>query len=334
MSRRRQDDTTVGEDAFLDIVANLVGILIILVFLVCTGTKTAAISLSKEQVVAAEKQLDEPINSAKNIERDLVRQREQLASHLLEVEYRSVEREAILQKLLATKEMIDEKKKGLDDEQIEELEEQRKLNEMERRLAELIQQHVGSTSSEKPVVVLQHLPTPMAKTVFGKEIHVMIRGGRIIVIPWDMLVSTLKEEAQRAISRATRRDRITEQMGPLNGFMMQYSLISKRGLVSNGSSTAMAHMIELDKFELEPTNEAIRETLDEALSENGRLRVEMATYQSRETTITAWVYPDSFETFRQLKERVFQEGFMAAARPLPDGIRIGASPRGAQTTAQ
>lgn len=334
MPKRRQSDLVIGEDAFLDTVANLVGILIILVVIVGTGTRSAAELITAEKIEEAEKNLEQPVNSATRIKDDLARQQEQLAEHTLEVAYRNTERDAILEQLLVAKEKIEEKKAGLDQSQQAEIEEVRKLSEMERRLAEMLQQQGDDTSKDKPPIVLQHLPTPMAKTVFGKEMHLMIRGERISVIPWDRLVAMLKEEAQRAVSRSTRRDRIVEQLGPVEGFIMDYSLVSKRGLVSNGSSTAMAQMIELEKFELEAGAEVVRESLEQALSDNGRLRIELAAYTAGETTVTAWVYPDSFEIFRRLKERLFQEGFMSAARPIPDGMRIGASPRGSQSTAQ
>jgi hypothetical protein len=324
----------IGEDAFLDTVANLVGILIILVVIVSTGTRTAAQLITEEQFQAAEKKLDQPVSTASHIENDLVRQQEQLAEHTLEVAYRSAERNAILDRLVVAKQKIDEEKSSLTVSQRADIEEQQMLSAMERQLAELLQQQGDDQSKDKPPIILQHLPTPMAKTVFGKEIHLMIRDGLITVIPWDRLVAMLKDEAKNAVARSTRRDRIAEQLGPIEGFTMDYVMVSKRGLVSNGNSTAMAQMIELDKFELEPTSEIIRESLDAALGGNGRLRIEMAGYNARETTLTAWVYPNSFETFRQLKERLYREGFMSAARPMPDGMRIGASPRGSQSSAQ
>jgi hypothetical protein len=334
MSRRQQSEMVIGEDAFLDTVANLVGILIILVVIVSTGTRTAAQLITEEQLQAAEKKLDQPVSTATNIEKDLARQQEQLAEHTLEVAYRSAERNTILEKLLVAKQQIEEEKSSLTVGQQEDVQNQQLLSEMERQLAELLQQQGDNQSKDKPPIVLQHLPTPMAKTVFGKELHLMILDGLVTVIPWDRLVMTLKDEARNAAARSTRRDRIAEQLGPIEGFNMDYVMVSKRGLVSNGTSTAMAQMIELDKFELEPTSDIIREPLDMALGGNGRLRIELAGYNPRETTVTAWVYPNSFETFRQLKERLFHEGYMTAARPMPDGMRIGASPRGSQSSAQ
>jgi hypothetical protein len=334
MSRRQNSEMVIGEDAFLDTVANLVGILIILVVIVSTGTRSAANLLTAEKLQESEKKLEQPVSTASSIEKDLLRQQEQLAEHTLEVAYRSAERDTILEKLLLAKERIEDEKSTLTEGQRADLETQQMLNEMERKLAQLLQQQGDDLSKEKPPIVLQHLPTPMAKTVFGKEMHLMVRDGLVTVIPWDLLVDKLKEEARNAVARSTRRDRIAEQLGPIDGFNMDYVMVSKRGLVSNGTSTSMAQMIELDKFELVPTNEIVRESLDVALGSNGRLRIEMSGYRPRETTVTAWVYPNSFETFRQLKERLFQEGFMTAARPLPDGMRIGASPRGSQSTAQ
>ena len=107
-----------------------------------------------------------------------------------------------------------------------------------------------------------------------------------------------------------------------------------RGILSNGSSASIGQVVELDKFELEPTPDVLREPLNQSLGTHGRLRVELANYPARETTVTAWVYPNSFETFRQLKELLFNEGYMTAARPMPDGLRIGASPHGSKSSAQ
>jgi hypothetical protein len=62
--------------------------------------------------------------------------------------------------------------------------------------------------------------------------------------------------------------------------------------------------------------------------------LELASRKPRETVVTVWVYPDSFEKFRQLKAQLFAEGFLCAARPLPEGVRIGASPQGTRSSAQ
>ena len=334
MKKRHREELSVGDDAFLDTVANLVGILIILVVIVSTGTKSAANLLATQRIAEAAEAMQQPMESASQIQKDLLRQVDQLNQHTMEVAYRKAERDAMLDQVLKAKALIDEESEDMDDQSKSDIEQSTRLSEMEKELAKLLAQQGSIDTTEKPPIVLQHLPTPMAKTVFGKEMHIMVRGSSITVIPWDRLVDSLKSEVRARVKRGMRNDHVASKLDPIDGFVMSYSLVSKRGLVSNGGSTAMAQMIELDKFELEPGPDIFRESLDQCLGMNGRLRIELSSYSPRETTVTAWVYPDSFETFRQLKELLFVQGFMTAARPLPEGIRIGASPRGSQSTAQ
>jgi hypothetical protein len=47
-----------------------------------------------------------------------------------------------------------------------------------------------------------------------------------------------------------------------------------------------------------------------------------------------WIYPDGFELFRKLRDDLHARGFMVAARPLPDGMSIRASPAGSQSAGQ
>ena len=115
---------------------------------------------------------------------------------------------------------------------------------------------------------------------------------------------------------------------------MKYRLVNSKGMVQSGGRVGMGSIVELERFELEVVEPQIGETIEDALSPGSRLRVELAGRQPRETVITVWVYPDSFEAFRQLKEALFEDGFLTAARPLPDGVLIGASPRGSRSTAQ
>ena len=162
----------------------------------------------------------------------------------------------------------------------------------------------------------------MARTVFHKEVHIMLKEGRIIVIPWDRLVGTLKQQAPLAAQRQASRGKLEDTLGPLAGFLMKYKMVAIPG------------GFELDRFELEPTSSVVSEPIEEALADTSRLGYELASRNPRETVVTVWVYPDSFDHYRSLKARLFSEGFLCAARPLPDGVRIGASPHGSRSAAQ
>ena len=337
MAKRHHEEMAVGEDAFMDTIANLVGIMIILVVIVGARGYTAAKVFAAADAESQLRQVGEAEDSkarAESIDRDLEEQLEELRKHEIEVVYRSAERMSMVDQVTLAKQTIDEHLKELDDSTVEKISVEQEMSELEKQMADLLKQQGDLPSSEQSVIAIQHLPTPMAKTVFGRELHVMMRNNAVTVIPWDAMIDSLKAQLRNTVSRNTQRSKFEDVLGPMDGFLMRYRLLSKSGLMSDGRSAAMGRMIELDKFELEPTSEIQRETVAQALAPGGRLRMELDANRSQPTTVTVWVYPDSFGSFRVLKQRLFAEGFLCAARPLPGNMRIGASPRGSSSTAQ
>ena len=334
MSKRRNEETTIGEDAFLDTIANLVGILIILVVIVGSRSyATAKIAVEKE-LTSQVNLLESPLDKSKNLDQDLQKQYDKLQGYDNEIHYRDSERMAIMDRVTVAEKIVEEELGKIDQSARELIETEQVMSDLEKQLADLLQQQGDVQSIEQSTAILQHLPTPMAKTVFGREVHVMMRGGKAAVIPWDRLIDSLKGEARRSAERNSQKDRFVNQLGPIDGFLMTYGLKSQSGILSNGSSTKLARTIELEKFELDPTNEVVFESVTETTGTGGRLRFELASSVAQHTTVTVWVYPDSFSEFRILKEKLFVDGFLCAARPLPFNVRIGASPRGSASTAQ
>ena len=338
MSRRKNHESTeVNADAFLDTVANLVGILVILVIVVASQTKMAAREAAKQELLSeSTTQINDQLENANNVEKDLFRQAQVLQQQSIVVALRKQERDQLLLEILQQKEDLTQQRNGLNDDQKLELADSVEQEQLSRKLEKLLIQQGDIEASDKApaAITLQHLPTPMAKTVFGDEVHILLQNNQLSIIPWDQLIDGLKRQAQMSASRPIRSERLVDTLGPIDGFIMKYALSTKRGLISNGGSTSVAQSVELEYFVLEPTVDTIRENLNAALDFTGRLRAELSLHSPRDTTITVWVYPDSFGTFRGLKEQLFSEGFLTAARPLPEGIRVGASPNGSSSTAE
>jgi len=93
-------------------------------------------------------------------------------------------------------------------------------------------------------------------------------------------------------------------------------------------------LLSLEKFEIDATSEVVFESVAQSMSDTGRLAIELTRYSAREIVPTVWVYPDSFEKYRQLKDVLFKQGFLSSARPIPEGVRIGAAPTGSRSIAQ
>lgn len=319
----QRDEAGVGEDSFLDTTANLVGILIILVVIVGAKTKLEAEEYGRQQAQAEhDEDLAEPRRQAAATYKSLLKQQQDLQSHEAELRYRQQERKQLLTKVALAREKVELAEQQLDDQAQSVLETSKEIRELQQKLADVKQQADVDDDQERPQVILEHLPTPMARTVFTKEMHVQLKGGQVTVIPWDRLVEALKSQIPLAARRKASQDNLEDALGPVGGFLMRYRM------------NAVPGGLELDHFELEATPAAVQESLPEALAAGGRLRLELASRDPSETVITMWVYPDSFEEFRQLKARLFEAGFLAAARPLPEGVRIGASPRGTRSAAQ
>lgn len=321
--KNRSEDGGVGEDSFLDTTANLVGVLIILVVVLGAKTKIDAEEYGRELAEAEQPAaLEQPQQEAKALVQALQSQQLKLREYDLEGEYRKQERDLILAQVALVREKVNESLLETDEAKIELVNQQ--IAE-EKLLAELsqVETEVGAADEvERPKIVLEHLPTPMARTVFTREMHVHMQNGQVTVIPWDRLVELLKAQVPLAARRRASRDSIDETLGPVSGYLMNYRM------------NAVPGGFELDRFELEITDTAISESLEESLSPAGRLRLELASRDPAETVVTVWVFDDSFEEFRQLKARLFDEGFLSAARPMPHGVRIGASPRGTRSSAQ
>ena len=322
-NRRSQTDMSVGQDSFLDTTANLVGILIILVVVIGTKTKIDAVEYGKKQAAAEnEPQIQDARREAVALVRSLQDQRIKLAEYQMEQRYRKTERDSLLQKVALAREAVQLEMDSVDEQKKLAVVRQKKLDEVESQIKD-VQDEMGiAEETERPKIILEHLPTPMARTVFTKEMHVQIKNHEVTVIPWDRLVEMLKHQVPLALRRQSSRSFIEDRLGPVGGFLMHYRM------------NAVPGGYELDRFELETTESAPRESLKDALSPVGRLSLELASRDAKETVVTVWVYPDSFEEFRQLKAALFNDGFLCAARPLPENVRIGASPRGSRSSAQ
>jgi hypothetical protein len=92
--------------------------------------------------------------------------------------------------------------------------------------------------------------------------------------------------------------------------------------------------VDLDRFVLVPVSEPLGEPLAAALQSNSEFRTLLAGYDPNRTTVTVWVYPDSFQDFRTLKAELYRLGYLTAGRPLPAGRPIGGSPEGTRSAAE
>ena len=322
-----------GQESFLDIVANLVGILIILIMVIGMRAQDAMVDAAP---VVSQPKIDvrSPRVASAALEADIHHLSAQMQREQFEIEYRRKERDRIHLIVRAAEQQLAEQRAQLDAEQQTNFDRQAALAAAQRQLEELERaQHVIAHAVPESET-LRHLPTPMAKTVFGKELHFRLEHGRLKHVPWEDFIERLQVEAPNHVWKLKDQDRMTETIGPVEGFWMKYTLRRVERPVQTRAGVSVQQTVELENFSLIPVGDDGGESVAEAMQQNSELSRLLSNQDPKRTTITVWVYPDAFGDFRSLKEHLFQRGYLTAGRPLPEDHPIGGSPEGSRSAVQ
>jgi hypothetical protein len=234
----------------------------------------------------------------------------------------------------AAERAVEEQRQALDARSQEDYGRRRQVSEAAQQLAALEQQ-LAAPLPQTPVVRLTSYQTPMSKSVNGKELQFQLRGGRVTMIPIDELLDRFKSDAQAKAYRLREQPELTDTIGPIGGFRMQYMLERIDASVEDQMRTGRAmSIVQLAEYQLVPESGELGETLDEALASRSQFRADLTPHKPSTTTVTLWTYEDSFREYRALKEELHRLGFAVAGRPLPHGQLIGGSPHGSRSAAQ
>ena len=212
-------------------------------------------------------------------------------------------------------------------------EQQSEFEQVSEQLATLEGERERLQGEKKPVVAVAHLPTPMAKTVFGDEIHFRLKDNRLSVVPIESLLREIRSDFQHA-ANGSRQGVLNSAVGPVRGYVARYAMSKEHQVMNQNGRVGMGVRIQLVGMSVEPLEEPHGSPIKALLIDGKELDIELAQRDPATTTITVWVYPDSFASFRLLKEYLYSKGFAAAARPLPMGQKITGSPRGSRSVAQ
>lgn len=330
--RHRTTGVSVGHDAFLDIVANLVGILIILV--VILGAQSQAIMSevrpvheepSDPSMLAAEEGDIEAFATAAARAASAQADSNRL-ERTIKVLDAKVDRESERRTILLT--LLTEAEAAWEDEQAKLDEAKRDASlrnaeaaQLKGELSELVGKRERLENIKPAVIAISHLPTPMAKTVFGKEVYLRLKDDRLSVIPFENLAEEIGRNFRR--TSGSLREGVTDAaVGPIRGYVARYVLNRSNELVAAGGAIARMSRARVVVASFEPLNEPHGTPIQTVLANDDWLDVELSGFTPETTTVTVAVYPDSYASFRKLREKIYAKGFATAARPILDGSPI------------
>ncbi|MEM8866367.1 MAG: hypothetical protein AAGF31_12550 [Planctomycetota bacterium] len=337
-----------GQDSFLDIVANIVGILILLVMVVGLraahqgASKGAAEDVAKasqsetsasstDEAGATPEQLEDTVRQALATRRDLASKVRKAIATRDEAALRDAERTQLAEFVLSIEEEIEEHRQQISEEQRRDFDLQAKLGAAEHELETLTRERIALVSVDPQIEEVESLPTPLAATVSGEEVQLRLSGGHVQIIPWDALNDAAIREAKENLWRLQSRNSMTITVGPIDGFRVKYEVEKRTFRTREGTVTQIGSGSQI----LMPEADVLGDPVDLALQPGSRLMSELNRLAGgRKPTVTIWTYPDSFDEFRNLKAELFKQGYSVAGRPLPAGDPIGRSPRGTKSSAQ
>ena len=337
-----------AQDSFLDIVANIVGILILLVMVV--GVRAAYVpsdpspadverqsaSDPAESFGDMQARLEKALTELNKMERDLQKQVTQIGAIGQQSSLVDQQRIALNMHRSAIEQDLERRRSQLDKQRQQEYDVQKQIFDSQLKLEKLNQEHLSLAAVPEEVERVESVPTPLAKTVVGNEVHVRLKDGLMALIPWDQLQDELMAHAPANLWRLNHQSEAVETVGPIGGFRMRYRMQEQKYAVrtDSGGEQVMGSIRRIVGFELLPTSDKLGVPLEQALQPNSLFSQHIAALPRGKTTVTAWTYPDSFSEFRALKRALFEKGFATAGRPLPQHALIGASRHGAKSAAQ
>jgi len=320
-------------DSFLDIVASVVGLMIMMVVLEGSRIKNAPVQTSIP-ISSAAAELEKELAVERSLRDDVLKAADELENLQRETAARRIQRDMLAAMVSATEDSIQRQRGQLDGLKREGFDLARELSEAKTQWEQLEKRRVQVESAPTAPIVIESYPTPISRAVDGPEAHVLVTNGRAAFLPVEPLLEQLKSQARRQASKLLEQDEFTDTVGPVDGYRLRYTMERfdvAPDLVKGGRGGSYAR---LKRWTLIPESKDLGEPVRLALQEGSDFRRALARIVPGRTTITFWIYPDGFEAFRRIRKELYGMGYAVAARPLPDGVPVSGSPEGSKSAAQ
>ncbi len=357
LDRFQQEDTT--EDSFLDVVANVVGVLIILVmmvgmqasqsrFLADASQSPDAASVqpaeqtpehagqTSEDLEKLNSQLDEARRQANASQRSVFELATQISRVSHEADAHDRQRIELAMHRALIEADLQRRRELLDSGRQQEFDVQRQLLQSQIKLDELTREHLSLAGSAPEVEEIECVPTPLAKEVDVPSIHLRLREGLVSIVPVEQLREEFLFHAEEIRRRLRSNSKVVETFGPIDGYRAKFTFIKRRAAGSLGGPIAgqLRENVLETYIEFLPTSDDIGQNVERALMPGSALYEYLQSQRRESPPVDVWLYTDSFNEFRPLKRALWEMGFSLATRPLRPQDTIGASPYGSKSAAQ
>ena len=337
-------------DSFLDLVANVIGIIIRLILVAWVGARAYQAALEK----AAQKEPAQTAAKGKPLPADPLQRELDKARQELEQA-----RADMLEKLKTLDNVAEEKNKvrreleqvslakaGLERDRLA-LEEAARnktpikadftMSELRQRSQEIIKQ-IQAVEKLPTLNRTLRYHTPVSKPVHTDELMFECRRSRVTYIDLPAFMAEIQRNLQDMGQQLRSQWQVSAVAGPVGAFRLHYMVERQRDLLNSviGGSfpTGSGYSYGVSEWFVEPVKEIRGEPLPNALAPGSEFRRIIEAGVPQQTVVTFWVYADSFAIFRELRDFLYERGLEVAGRPMPDDAAIAANRHGTKSRGQ
>jgi hypothetical protein len=173
----------------------------------------------------------------------------------------------------------------------------------------------------------------------SEEVLFECNEGRVTFIDIGAFLSAARQAANDREKVLRTQWEFSEVTPIVGAFRLRFTFERERGILDtfgrglppdpNGT-----FRYSLSTWQIEPVTLERGETLARALTDGSDFRQVVDGIDPRQTAVTFWVYPDSFDLFRHLRDFLYDRDVVVAGRPLPRGMAIASSRRGTASRGQ
>jgi hypothetical protein len=340
--RRPKREVAFSFDSFLDVVANVVGIILKLILVAWAGARTyKAADIDLVALVAKKPAISKSIDPRISL---LARQKEELEASQKALAGKVTRRDEFLS--IASRLRHDVEALSL------------RCRDMQELAGVAVKDAVGEAKTVQAVVLtrkellaraaalqlaaveVKKLPptrkefqyrTPVSATIQSYEMMFECKAGRVTLIDTQALVAIMRHDSKSQVDQLRNRWSVSATTRAVGPFRLRYTLERERSLLSGP-----ANAVPVDgnfryfqsSWEVEPVALDRGEAADKALVAGSDFRKVIDTVDAKKTAVTLWVYPDSFVLYRQLRDYLHDHDIVVAGRPMPEGLLIATSSQG------
>jgi hypothetical protein len=348
--RSQREKIFFSFDSFLDVVANVIGIIIRLILVAWVGARsyTAAMQFTDAEpeptaaqaasvTLPAPKLSDDPLASKLDLaKQELMETRNQLLDKLQNLQ-------GAKEKTRLTRAQVAElARKNAEVEQAQrrlekELEAKGQkvqraslsLDALRRRGQELADQVMKLQALPAPTKQLKY-HAPVSRAVSGDEVFFECRGGRVAFIDMPAFMHEIHDHMDDIPDLLRKEAKVRRLTSPVGAFRLQYVFEREQTLLDSSTNFSYG----MSGWVVEPILFKRGESLAEALKPQSDFHRIADAIDPNQAVVTFWVYPDSFEIFRALRDYLYERDVEVAGRPLPMNGPIAASRHGTKSRGQ